>query len=497
MGIVKKQTIQNSIIQYIGIALGYFNSVILFTNILDTEQYGLTRVLMAISALYVNFSSLGAPKILIKFFPYYKTDDKKHNGLLMFVAVMCLIGFVFATILYLSLKGWITTKYADTTPLFNENYYYVVLLSFLMLGTSVLENFMIAKKETVVPYFLKNIFIRIVWIIEITLYYYQWFDFDTFIFLYVSTYFLNFLALLIFQIIRGDIKLSFEFFKMRKRIIKVLVNYGLFSVITGISNLLVNRIDIIMITFLIGLSSTSVYSIAYYISTVILVPSTAIYRISMPIVSEQWKNKNFKDMLLLYQKSSINQLLIGGLVFLLIWTNIDGLFSYLKPEYAAGKWVVLILSMSVLFNMSMGINNIIVMITKYFRYDTFASISLGILTIIMNLIFIPLYGLEGAAFATLISVVTYQTYKVFLIIVKLKMQPFTQKTLLAILTIVIIYVVVMQIPSITDIILIQIAIKCFVITVMFFSMVYFLKISSDINDEINKYLSIMGIRKSS
>jgi len=177
--------------------------------------------------------------------------------------------------------------------------------------------------------------------------------------------------------------------------------------------------------------------------------------------------------------------------------NIDDLFSFIKPEYAAGKNVVLILSASVLFNMSMGINNIIVMITKYFRYDTYASISLGIITITTNLMFIPKYGLSGAAFATLISVVSYQLYKFILIIVKLKMQPFTVKTLWAVLVIGITYLIMTQIPSFTDIRLIQIAINCIMIAGLFFPMIYFLNVSTDINEVINKYLAILGIRKSS
>ena len=497
MGVVKKQSIQNTIIQYIGIALGYFNSVILFTNILDTEQYGLTRVLMAIGTLYVNFSSLGAPKILIRFFPYFRTDDNKHKGLLIFSSIMCLIGFVFATILYLSLKGFITEQYAAKTELFTENYYYVVLLAFLMLYTNIMENYMIARKSTVLPYFLKSIFLRVVWIVEVLLYHYRYIDFDTFIFLFVITYFLNFIIMFMHQVINGHIKFSWDFLQIRKRVSKVLVNYGLFSIVTGISNLIVNRIDIIMITFLIGLSATGVYSIAFYISTVILVPSTAIYRISMPVVAEQWRNKNLKEMLLLYQKSSINQLLIGGFTFLCIWLNIDDLFKVLKPEYAEGKWVVFILSMSVLFNMGMGINNVIVMITKYFRYDTYASIALGIVTITTNLIFIPIMGLEGAAIATLISVVSYQLYKFILIIVKFQMQPFTIKTVWAILIIPVTYYLISVAPEISDFYVIRVIFKCLFVLIAFAIFNRVLDISPDINEETNWYLRKIGIKKSS
>ncbi len=497
MGVVRRQTIRNSIIQYLGIALGYYNSVWLFTRFLDMDQYGLTRVFMAISVLYVNFSSFGAPKMLIRFFPYFRTESKKHNGFLFFSASMCAVGFVFTTLIYLSLKGYITGHYAETTPLFTDNYYLIIVLAFLMLYSSILENFLIAMKRTVIPYFMKSIFIRLVWLAEIYMYHFGWFDFDTFMLFFVGTYLLNFLVMLAYLVYKGEFKVSFEFLNMRKRVFKVVVNYGLFSIVTGISNLIVNRIDIIMITFLLELNSTAVYSIAYYVSTVILVPSTALYRISMPVVAEQWKKKDMKEMLSLYRKSSINQILVGGLAFLVIWTNIDELYSFLPKDYANGKWIVFILSVSVLFNMSMGINNVIVMITKYFRYDTFASITLGILTVVTNLIFIPIMGLEGAALATLISVVSYQTYKYILLIVKFRMQPFTFKTILAVLLMAGIYFGSTLLPEISNNPVILIAYRSIIIALVFIPLIRLLNISEDLSREIDKYLGLIGLRKSS
>lgn len=494
MGEIRKQSIQNSLIQYVGIGLGYFNSVILFTAILDTEQYGLTRVFMAISMIFVNFGSLGSSKILLKFFPYFRTDDHRHKGFLVFATLLSLAGFLFSCLLYLLLKGFITNHYADSTPLFVEYYLYVIILSLSMLLTNVLEYFMMAKKETVLPFFLKNIFIRLVWIFIITLYYYEFYDFNTFIFLFSSTYMLNFFIMLIHQFLKNEIKFNRDVFKIRYRVVKVLINYGIYSIVTGISTILVNRIDIIMITFLLDLTSTSIYSIAYYISTVIFVPANSLYRISVPIIAEQWKNKNYTDMLILYEKSSINQILLGGFVFLCIWMNIDYLFSFLKPEYAEGKWIVLILSLSVLYTMSMGINNIIAMITKHYRYDTYASIILAILTVVTNFIFIPLMGLTGAAIATLISVTAYQTFKFVLIMVKFKMQPFNSKTLLALFTIGVSYLILYFIPRIFDMVLLEISFRCFVITIIFILLVRLLRISTDMNAELNKLLVRLRIK---
>ncbi|MEQ8323347.1 MAG: polysaccharide biosynthesis C-terminal domain-containing protein [Vicingaceae bacterium] len=495
MGEVQKQSVNNSIIQYAGIVLGYFSSVFLFTEILDAEQYGLTRVLFAIAGIYVNLSSIGAFKVIIRFFPFFKSDDKRHKGFLLFNGILVLVGFVLTTLIYLLLRQPISSQYSSATSLFFDHYNWVIWLSFLMLYTNLLEGFLMALKKTVLTYFLKNIFIRLIWILEILIFHAGLIDFDQFLFIYLSSYILNFGVMLVYLWKLGELKWSLEFFNQRKRILKVVTNYGLFTIVSGLSAMLVNRIDIIMITFLLGLSSTSIYQIAFYISSVIYVPSQAIYRISMPVVAELWKQKKMKEMELLYQKSCLNQLLSGGFVFLIIWCNIDDLFHMLKPIYSEGKWVVLLLSLSVLFNMLTGINQVIIVITKYFRYDTYASIALGILTVVTNIIFIPILGLEGAALATMLSVVLYHTFKFFLIKVKLKMVAFTSKTIWAMLLLLFTYIVSVLLPVPFENFVLNMIFRSLILSVIYFTTLYVTGISEDIKSVMKSYLDLMKKRK--
>ena len=191
-------------------------------------------------------------------------------------------------------------------------------------------------------------------------------------------------------------------------------------------------------------------------------------------------------MKVLYQKSSINQLLIGGFVFLCIWLNIDDLFKVMREEYHDGKWVILILSLSILFNMMTGINNVILVITKYFRYDTYASIALAIVTITTNMILIPIYGIEGAAMATFISVVSYHAFKFILILNKLKMQPFTINTLWAVLVIVLTYFLMIFLPEFELPFILNIILKCVIISVIYLGILWVTGISEDIKLEMNR-----------
>ena len=41
-----------------------------------------------------------------------------------------------------------------------------------------------------------------------------------------------------------------------------------------------------------------------------------------------------------YAKSTINQLIVGELLFLGIWANIHNIFKILPAEYEAGKYVI-------------------------------------------------------------------------------------------------------------------------------------------------------------
>ena len=123
--------------------------------------------------------------------------------------------------------------------------------------------------------------------------------------------------------------------------------------------------------------------------------------------------------------------LIGTPIFLSIWFNIDFIFSLIPEDktsalsFADGKWVFFILGITRLFDMFLGINGVILVNSKYYLWNMLTMPLLAILTIITNLVFIPIMGINGAALATLISVVGYNAVRFLVLWIKLDMQPFT------------------------------------------------------------------------
>ena len=108
---------------------------------------------------------------------------------------------------------------------------------------------------------------------------------------------------------------------------------------------------------------------------------------------------------------------------------------------------------------------------------------MAVTTIVTNLVFIPLYGINGAAIASLLSIFSINLLRYFLILVKLKLQPLSIQTLKALLIAGITYLAGNVIPGM-DIPILEIIIKSIAMSAIFASLVLVLKPSEDISQLI-------------
>ena len=89
-------------------------------------------------------------------------------------------------------------------------------------------------------------------------------------------------------------------------------------------------------------------------------------------------------------------MIVGGLIFLGIWCNIENVFKLIPNGeiYAQGKWVVFYIGISKLFDMATGVNQEIVGTSKYYKIDLLFYLFLVVVAVITNLIFIPYMELQ-------------------------------------------------------------------------------------------------------
>jgi O-antigen/teichoic acid export membrane protein len=120
---------------------------------------------------------------------------------------------------------------------------------------------------------------------------------------------------------------------------------------------------------------------------------------------------------------------VGGYVMLGIFVNINKLYEMVPPEYAGGILVVFMIGLSKYFDLILGNNNAIIFNTKYYRMVLFLGVVLVVLTVTLNMIFIPIFGIIGSAFATLLSITLYSVAKLLFVVKRLHLYPFSKQTL--------------------------------------------------------------------
>ncbi len=423
MGIVRRNSIWLSIIQYLGILLGYINTVILFPNFLDTDQFGLTRILLSVTIVISQFSQLGTPSMIIKYFPYL------HRRVLYFGFLICASGLTLMLSLIWVFKPEITSWYIENSSLFVEYFYLLVPFSIAMVFYNLFDAYLKALFKTIISASLPFIFLRILWMILILMYAQGIFDFDTFIIAYTLSYALIALITLIYIGILGEFPDDFTITSSDKNFLREIRNFNSFNILSGLSAHLINKVDGLMLGSLESLKSVSIYAIAAAMASVIRVPASSIARTAPSLIAQAFKSDDRKSIADLYRKSSINQLILSSGVFLLIAINYTLLLHFIPEEYADSFLIFIMLGLAQVIDTGVGINGYIMVNSKYYRVDAILSVLLLVITVGLNFIFIPLYGTLGAAMATTISILVYNIARFSFLKVKMNLNPFSGQTL--------------------------------------------------------------------
>jgi O-antigen/teichoic acid export membrane protein len=486
MGIIIRQSIKTTAVSYIGFAFGYINTLFLFPLVLSKEQIGLTRLLISVSFLFATFASLGAGNIPIKFFPYLRDEKKQHNGILPFVLSIGLSGFILFVIVFFLLKDVIFTIYSKNSPLLLDYYFYFVPFTLIIVLATIFESYLIVQQKPILPALVREILMRLLLMLGLTAIYFGFFTFNTFTDLIIIYYAIG-LLIFILYIKREKIL----FLKPNAQILKSphfkeMFVFAGFLTLGNAGGLVIANIDSLMLSAYSGLGSAGIYTIAFFIAAIIEIPKRSISQVVIPIVSQANKDGDIPKLSEVYKKTSLNQMIVGGLIFLGIWCNIDNIFKLIPNGeiYAQGKWVVFYIGLSKLFDMATGVNQEIVGTSKYYKIDLLFYIFLAGIAVITNLIFIPKYGITGAAIALAISIFLFNTIRFFFLLYVYKIQPFSFGTIkvLAIffLTLFISYLVLPIQNFIVDIV-----VRSLAIIIIFGGLVLLLNVSEDVKDVFN------------
>ena len=161
MGIVIKQSIKGTIVNYVGIAIGFITTFFIVTKYLTQEEIGLTRVMIDAAVLFASFAQLGTGSSIIRFFPYFKDENEKHHGFFFWTLIVPIVGFLLFLIVAKCLEGTIIHTFSKNSELFVTYYRFVFPLALFMLYQTVFEANANVLMRIVVPKFVREVGVRV------------------------------------------------------------------------------------------------------------------------------------------------------------------------------------------------------------------------------------------------------------------------------------------------------------------------------------------------
>lgn len=424
MGIVINQSIKNTIITYIGFVIGAANALFMYPNFLGETYYGLTGYILSSANVIFPLLAFGVHNTLIKFFTQYQTDQEK-SSFLSFVLVLPLL--VIIPILITGTFGydWIATFCSTKNAIVYDYVWQIPVIGICMGYFEIFYAWVKVHLQSVFGSFVKEVLLRVFISIFLFGVYFNWISTLTFINSLMGIYLASTLVMFIYAMKVRRITFNFKMPENSKSI----VIYSLFIILSGsIANMLLD-IDKTMLNQYVEIENIAYYSVAIFIATVIAVPSRAMHQITYPITAKLMSEGKYDELNDLYKKTSITLQIVGGLVLLGILVNIKQLYLLLPASYSNGIFVVFTIGTSKYFDLILGNNNAIIFNSKYYKAVLFLGLLLAFFAITLNMLFIPMYGINGAALATLISITLYSLAKLLFVVVKMKLYPFSNKTL--------------------------------------------------------------------
>ena len=408
MGIVIRQTIKSSIFVYLGVLAGVVNRLYLYPKFMTPEQIGFVGVLFTIGMVLAQFGMLGSTTTFSKFFQYFREKNLSAVFYFLFVLVSTVGGLLCTAILFLW-KDPLIHVFSKDTEMVYEYFYLIPVLLFLLIYNNVFTLFSHNSLRLTVPSIFNDFGVKAMTALGVLAYGMQWIDFSTFVLLFVGTFLLADLGILAYSLRLFRVRFSTSLSRISAAEYRDLRNYSFFIFVGGLSSSVTAYADTLMLSSLEGLSAVGIYSIAFFMGSVIEVPKKAIVSISTPLLSKYWLDNDTAGIEKLYKQSSINQGIIGLFLLLLLWVNLDELFFFIPDSavYIQGKYVALFIGLAKVADMFMGVNSEILRTSRHYYYDLAVTLLFIFVSIGTNFILIPILKLDGAALASFISVFFY------------------------------------------------------------------------------------------
>ena len=486
MGIVFRQSIKSTIVIAVGALMGVLINLA-YPFILSETELGYTTLLPVMAAISHMFVMFGIGSTIINFSPRYGHRDDRRKILITLSTLAPLIITTLLSIPYFIFKTEVLHFFKPEDRLMAGTFYAIVpLFIFIWSYMVTLECYLISQSKTALISLVREVIVRGLNIVLLGLVFLKIITFPQFIYGIVTSYFIAVLALLFVARKTDDFGVSANWRVFNKAEYKEIFQYSWYHMLVTATLSMLGFVDVLLLSSLSpeGLSSVAVYGRAVFIVTVMVIPYRAMAPASIPTLNNAYLSGDHKQLSSLFHRSSLNIFIAATAMFLLIACNLDNVVAILPESYSELKPIALILMVGRIIDMATGLNTEVTSISKYYKFNFRISVLLLVMLVGFCYLLIPEYGTYGAAWGTTIALGIFNIAKMSFLWWKMKLQPFTSKTLLVVVAGALSFAVGYWFPYILNPV-VDAMIRSVIIVIAYAGLLIWMKPSEDLNSYLH------------
>ena len=385
----------NFVFRIFGLATSFITTI-LITRLFGIETFGNYSLVFALSQIVALFFTLGIPNTLIKIIGNNNFNFHQAKKLLIKGLKAALVFSIFPMLFFYFGSDILSQNIFHNIPL--RNYFLIVSITIpLFIVHEIFLYFLIATKN-----FMKyNLFMFVTPNVLLMLFIYLLHFFDkenhfTFVAFAIAILITVFIeAVTIFEL------------KPQKEVISIstlgLIKTASPLLFSGLFLYLLNYTNVILLGIMTDETQVGIYNIAYKIGSVGFLVIVSVSTIITPKIAEFYGQENLSELKKLTHNATRLIALLSIPIVLVLVLFSKFILSYWGTQVVAGSTTMIIVSIGVLFSAMAGNVDQILNMTenqKILRNITIVSffVNLG-----LSYLLIPIYGIEGAAFSSLIT----------------------------------------------------------------------------------------------
>lgn len=429
MGIVFRQSVKSTIVSFTGTLLGAL-TILGYTYALDPQAYGFTRNVLNQGGLLQMIALLGiggAVNTFVLRFP----PGAKRNTIFTLSLFVPLLAVAIMVVPYLAFRSSVIGWYnVGDRPLVGQYYLLLPVLVLLWSYMSLLEWYLIGQNKSAISIFMREVVLRIVNLAVIGLFYFKLISFTTFIVATVLIYGIP-PCILFFLAFRTEaFRLQLDWKALSRQEYWQLTHFSWYHLLTSVSIIAMTYIDssLLGILSLQGVAAVAIYTTAGFFATLVTVPFRAMASAIQPTFNHAYLSGDESKLHDVFQRSAINAQIVSVMMVVIVACNLHNATAILQPAYRSMVPVVLILLIGRLADMITGFNTEVITVSKYYKFNFRISALLLALIIGCCYLLIPRFDIQGAAWATTISLILFNIGKAVFLYARFRLQPFSIHT---------------------------------------------------------------------